>query len=131
MAIRYAEGSASLLELGTRLVADVRRLLEQHLELLKAELTQEAMRVAKAVSLLAVGAVGAGLGAVFLLVALGLWVGRLVASIPGGFAIVGVGLTVAGLVVGLLAVRALKRQQLARASAGELRRDAEWIRNGV
>ena len=49
MTVRYAEGSASLLELGTRLVADVRRLLEQHLELLKAELTQEATRLAKAV----------------------------------------------------------------------------------
>ena len=131
MPVRYAEGSASLLELGTRLVADVRRLLEQHLELLKAELTQEAMRVAKAVGLLAAGAVGAGLGALFLLVALGLWIGRLVASIPGGLAIVGAGLTVTGLVVGLLAVKALERQRLARESAGELRRDAEWIRNGV
>jgi uncharacterized membrane protein YqjE len=129
--VRYAEGSASLLELGSRLVADVRRLLEQHLELLKAELTQEVTRVAKAVGLLAAGAVGAGLGVVFLLVALGLWIGRLVASIPGGLAIVGAGLTVTGLVVGLLAVKALERQRLARATAGELRRDAEWIRNRV
>ena len=68
---------------------------------------------------------------VFLLVALGLWIGRLIASIPGGLAIVGAGLTVAGLVVGLLAVKALERQRLARASAEELRRDAEWIRTGI
>jgi uncharacterized membrane protein YqjE len=129
--IRYTEGSASLLELGARLVADVRRLLEQHLELLKAELTREATRMAKAAGLLAAGAVGAGLGAVFLLIALGLWIGRLIDSIPGGLAIVGAGLTVTGLVVSLLAVKALERQRLARASARELRRDAEWIRNGV
>jgi uncharacterized membrane protein YqjE len=129
--IRYTEGSASLLELGARLVADVRRLLEQHLERLKAELTQEATRMAKAAGLLAAAAVGAGLGALFLLVALGLWIGKLVASTPGGLAIVGAVLAVAGLVVGLLAVKALERQRLARASASELRRDAEWIRNGV
>ena len=131
MTIRYTEGSASLFALGTRLVADIRRLLEQHLELLKAELTQEATRLAKAVGLLAVGAVGAGLGVLFLLVALGLWIGRLVASTPGGLAIVGGGLAVTGLVVGLVAVKELERWRLARASARELRRDAEWIRNGV
>jgi uncharacterized membrane protein YqjE len=129
--IRYTEGSAGLFDLGTRLVADVRRLIEQHLELLKAELAQEAARMLKAVGLLAASAVGAGLGILFLLVALGLWIGRLVASIPGGLAIVGGGLTVTGLVVGLVAVKELERRRLARASARELRRDAEWIRNGV
>jgi uncharacterized membrane protein YqjE len=120
-----------LLELATQLVADFRRLLEQRLELLKAELTLEATRVARAVGVVTAGAIGTVLGALFLLVALGLWIGNLIDSTPGGLAIVGAGLTVTGLVAGLLAIKQLKRQRLARATARELRRDAEWIRNGA
>ena len=63
MTVRQSEGSASLLELATRLVADIRRLFEQRLELLKAELTLEATCVARAVGVLTAGAIGAGLGA--------------------------------------------------------------------
>jgi len=128
--VRQSE-SASLLEVAARLVADFRRLFEQRLELLKAELTLEATRVARAVGVLTAGAIGAVLGALFLLVALGLWIGNLIDSTPGGLAIVGAGLTVTGLVAGLLAIKQLERRRLARATARELRRDAEWIRNGV
>jgi uncharacterized membrane protein YqjE len=129
--VRQSEGSASLLDLATRLVADLRRLFEQRLELLKAELTLEATRVARAVGVLMAGAIGTVLGALFLLVALGLWIGNLIDSTPGGLAIVGAGLTVTGLVAGLLAIKQLERRRLARATASELRRDAEWIRNGA
>jgi uncharacterized membrane protein YqjE len=129
--VRQSEGSASLLDLATRLVADLRRLFEQRLELLKAELTLEATRVARAVGVLMAGAIGTVLGALFLLVALGLWIGNLIDSTPGGLAIVGASLTVTGLVAGLLAIKQLERRRLARATASELRRDAEWIRNGA
>ena len=131
MTVGHSEGSASLLELASQLVADFKRLLEQRLELLKAELTLEATRVARAVGVLTAGAIGTVLGALFLLVALGLWIGNLIDSTPGGLAIVGAGLTVTGLVAGLLAIKQLERRRLARATARELRRDAEWIRNGV
>jgi uncharacterized membrane protein YqjE len=130
VAIRYAEGSTSLRDLATRLIADFRRLAEQHVALLKAELTQEATRLAKATGVLVAGTVAVALGALFLLVALGLWIGDLIDSTPGGLAIVGAILAVAGAVAGLLAVKELQRRKFERASA-ELRRDAEWIRNGA
>jgi uncharacterized membrane protein YqjE len=129
--IRHAGQSVSLLELATRLVADLRRLVDQRLELLRAELTEEATRVAKNLGALVAGAVGTAVGIVFLLFALGLWVGHLVGSTPGGLAIVGGGLAITGVGLGLLAIKNLKRQRLARETVRELRRDAEWIRHEV
>jgi uncharacterized membrane protein YqjE len=123
--------SASLLELATRLAGDLGRLVEQRIDLLKAELAQEASDVARSLGLLAAGAVGASIGVAFLLLALGLWVGQLVGSTPGGLAIVGGGLAVIGAGLGLLATKNLQRQRLAQETVSELRRDAEWIRHGV
>jgi Putative Actinobacterial Holin-X, holin superfamily III len=127
---RQVSQSASLFELATKLVADLGRLVEQRLELLKAELTQEATCLARNLGMLAVGAVAAGVGLVFLLVALGLWVGQLLGSTPGGLAIVGGGLAGAGMGLSLLPVKNLKRSG-SPGTRSELRRDAEWIRNGV
>jgi hypothetical protein len=123
--------SVGLVELATRVVADLRRLIDQRLELLRAELTQEATRLSKNLGMLVAGAVGAGVGVAFLLLALGLWVGYLVGSTPGGLAIVGGGLAVAGVGLGLLAIKNLEWQRLARETGRELRRDAQWIRDGV
>jgi uncharacterized membrane protein YqjE len=123
--------SASLLELATRLAGDLGRLVEQRIDLLKAELAQEASDVARSLGLLAAGAVGASIGVAFLLLALGLWVGQLVGSTPGGLAIVGGGLAVIGAGLGILATKNLQRQRLAQETVSELRRDAEWIRHGV
>ena len=131
MSTRRVGHSGSLLELVTRLVADLGRLVDQRLELLKAELKQEATRVVKSLGVLAAGLVGAGVGIAFLLLAFGLWVGHLVGSTPGGLAIVGGGLTLTGAGLGLLAIKTLQRQRLARETVRELRRDAEWIRHGV
>jgi hypothetical protein len=120
-----------LVELVTRLIGDIGRLVDQRLDLLKAELKRDAANVARSLGVLAAGAVGVGVGAALLLLALGLWVGQLVGSTPGGLAIVGGGLALAGAGLGLLARKNLERQRLARETIGELRRDAEWIRHEV
>ena len=122
----------SVVDLATRLIADLGRLVDQRIELFKAELRQEARNVARSLGLLVAGAVGMGVGSAFLLLALGLWVGDLVGSTPGGLAIVGGGFALAGAALGFLAIRNLRRQRFAPETARELRRDVEWIqRNGV
>jgi hypothetical protein len=131
VATRHVGQAEGFLELAVRLVSDLGRLLDQRLELLKAELTGQAANLAKSVGLLAAAVVGGSVGIVFLLLALGLWVGRLVGSTPGGLALVGGALAVAGFGLGLVAAKRLERQRLAPETIGELRRDAEWIRHGV
>jgi hypothetical protein len=118
-------------ELATRLIGDLGRLVDQRLDLFKAELKRDAANVARNVGVLAAGAVGVGVGAALLLLALGLWVGQLVGSTPGGLALVGAGLVLVSGGLGLLAVKNLGRQRLARETVRELRRDAEWIRHEV
>jgi len=126
-----ARQSTGLMDLAGRLVAELGRLFDQRLELLKAELKQEATDGAKSLGLLAAGAFGASVGVAFLLLALGLWVGDLVGSTPGGLAIVGGGLALIGAVLGLLGARSLGHQRLVPETVRELRRDAEWIQHEV
>jgi putative superfamily III holin-X len=83
------------------------------------------------VGLLAAAVVGGSVGLAFLLLAVGLWVGQLVGSTPGGLALIGASVAVTSLVVGLVAAKRLERQRFAPETIGELRRDAEWIRHGV
>jgi hypothetical protein len=120
-----------LVELVTKLIGDVGRLIDQRLELLRAELARDAVDVARSLGVLAAGSVAVAVGAVLLLVALGLWVGGLVGSTSGGLAIVGGGLALTGAGLGRLARKNLERQRLARDTVRELRRDAEWIRHEV
>ena len=78
---------------------------------------------------MAVGAIGAAVGAMFLLLALGVWVGELIETIAGGLAMVGAGLT---LVAGFLAgwgIRSLRSRWFAPETIRALRRDTEWIRH--
>jgi hypothetical protein len=131
VAARQVGQPEGVLELAGRLISDLGRLLDQRLELLKAELTREATSLAKSVGLLAAAVVGGSVGLAFLLLALGLWVGQLVGSTPGGLALIGASVAVASLVVGLVAAKRLERQRFAPETIGELRRDAEWIRHGV
>jgi hypothetical protein len=121
----------SLLDLGRRLVGELARLLDQRLDLLKAELKQEASEAVRHLGLVIGGMLGASVGVVFTLLALGLWIGDLVGSTPGGLVIVGGSLTLIGAALGLLGIRSLHRQRLAPETAREFRRDAEWIRHEV
>jgi uncharacterized membrane protein YqjE len=123
--------STSLRDLATRLMRDIARFLEQRFELFKAELKQEAADIARNVGLLAAGAVGASIGALFLLLALGLWVGNLVGSTPGGLAIVGAGLALIGGALAFWGARSLGRQRLMPETVRALRRDAEWLQHEV
>jgi hypothetical protein len=131
VAARQVDQPEGVLELAGRLISDLGRLLDQRLELLKAELTREATSLAKSVGLLAAAVVGGSVGLAFLLLAVGLWVGQLVGSTPGGLALIGASVAVTSLVVGLVAAKRLERQRFAPETIGELRRDAEWIRHGV
>jgi uncharacterized membrane protein YqjE len=123
--------STSLRDLIARLMRDFGRSVEQRIELFKAELKQEAADIAKSVALLAAGAVGASVGALFLLLALGLWIGDLIASTPGGLAIVGTGLALVGGGLVLWGARSLGRQRLMPETVRALRRDAEWLQHEV
>lgn len=123
--------STSLRDLVARLMRDIGRFVEQRIELFKAELKQEAADIAKSIALLAAGAVGASVGALFLLLALGLWIGDLIASTPGGLAIVGAGLALVGGGLVLWGARSLGRQRLMPETVRALRRDAEWLQHEV
>jgi uncharacterized membrane protein YqjE len=126
-----AKESATLLDLAARLAQEVGQFVDQRLALFKAELKEEAAQTVRSLGLLAAGAVGAGIGTMFLLLALGLWVGDLVGSTAGGMAIVGGGLALVGGGLVLLATRRLGRRRLVRDTVDDLRRDAQWIRNEV
>ena len=123
--------STSLRDLVARLMRDIGRFVGQRIELFRAELKQEAADIAKSIALLAAGAVGASVGALFLLLALGLWIGDLIASTPGGLAIVGAGLALVGGGLVLWGARSLGRQRLMPETVRALRRDAEWLQHEV
>jgi uncharacterized membrane protein YqjE len=124
------DGARSLTGLFNRLLADVLRLLDQKIELLKLELREELGAFARRTALLAVGAVVTALGGLLLLLGVTLWVGELVGSTPGGFAIVGGALVLGGLIV-LASMKARLRRQrlLPELTVRELRRDVQWIKH--
>jgi hypothetical protein len=124
------DGAASFGSLISRLLDDVVRLLNQRLDLLKLELREEIGAAVRRVALLAIGGVIAALGAFFLVVALAIWFGELVGTIPGGFAIMGGGLAIiGGLLLAAMAARLRKQQFVPRQTAQEIRRDVEWIKH--
>ena len=131
MATQRARPATSLLDLGGRLVGELARLLDQRLDLLKAELKQGAAEALQHLGLVIGGMLGASVGIVFTLLALGLWIGDLVGSTPGGLVIVGGSLALIGAALGLFGIRSLHRQRLVPETGREFRRDAEWIRHEV
>jgi uncharacterized membrane protein YqjE len=123
-------GAASFGSLVNRLLEEILRLLDQKLTLLKLELREELGAAVRRTALLAIGGAVAALGSFLLIVALAVWVGELVGSIPGGFAIVG-GVFALGGVILLLSMRRQLAEQhfVPRQTVQELRRDAEWIKH--
>ncbi len=123
-------GGASFGSLVNRLLHEVLRLLDQKFTLLKLELQEELGAAVRRSALLAVGGVVGALGGFLLIVAIGIWVGELVGSMPGGFAIVGGVLAVGGVILLLTMRRQLAEQRLVpRQTVHELRRDVEWIKH--
>ncbi len=124
--------TASLGSLVNRLLDEILRLLDQKLTLLKLELREELGAAVRRGALMAAGGGVAALGSVLLIVALAVWVGELVGSIPGGFAIVG-GVFALGGVILLLSMRRQLAEQhfVPRQTVQELRRDAEWIKHDL
>jgi Putative Actinobacterial Holin-X, holin superfamily III len=123
-------GSASFGSLISRLLNEIVRLLDLKLDLLKAELKEELGAAARRIALLAVGGVIGALGGFFLIVALAVWVGELVGNMPGGFAIIGGVLAIAGgLLLATMAARLGEQRFVPRQTAQEIRRDVEWIKH--
>jgi uncharacterized membrane protein YqjE len=123
-------GARSFTGLVNQLVSDVLRLLDQKIELFKLELKEELGALVRRSALLAVGGVVAALGSLLLLLAVTLWIGELVGSTPGGFAIVGGAFVLAGLIVLFTMKARLQRQHLVpELTVRELRRDVQWIKH--
>lgn len=123
-------GAASFGSLVNRLLNEILRLLDQKFTLLKLELREELGAAARRSALLAVGGVVAALGSLLLIVALAIWVGELMGSMPGGFAVVGGVLALGGVLLLLSMRRQLAEQRFTpRQTVQELRRDAEWIKH--
>jgi hypothetical protein len=123
-------GGAGFASLINRLLSETFRLLDQKFALLKLELNEELAAIARRTALLAVGGVVAVLGSVLLILALAFWIGELVGSLPGGFAIVGGSLVVGGGILLAVMRDRLSRQRLVpEATVEELRRDVRWIKH--
>jgi uncharacterized membrane protein YqjE len=117
-------------DLLSRLAADLRRLLDQKLALLKLELSEELAALARRSVLLVAGGAVAVLGVFLLVIALAIWLGEAMGSLPGGFAVVGVVLALGGGGLALVARRQLSAQRFVpRRTVEELRRDAQWIKH--
>ena len=120
-------GFATLL---SRLLGDVQRLFDQKLALLKLELQEELGALARRSGLLAAGGALAALGGLLLLIALAIWLGELVGSLAGGFAIVGGALAIGGgALLGTMRQRLSRQRLVPELSAQELRRDVQWIKH--
>lgn len=118
-------------ELLRRLVGEIKVMLDQRVTLLRLELKEQIATAARDVVFAALGAAGAVLGLVLLVLALALWIGQLLGTVPGGLAIVGGATLLIGVGMALYAVSELKRQRLVPKTREELRRDAQWMTNGT
>lgn len=115
-------------DLVERLIGEVGTLLDTKLALLTLELKSQAAAVVRGIAALLIGIGLALLGLLVLALAVALWVGAAIKSIPVGFGIVGGALLVIGIAVAAVVRRRLSAEHLApKETVKELRRDAKWI----
>lgn len=127
--VGVGRNSSSFMGLVDRLVGDLLRLLDQKLALLKIELNEQFTAAVRTFLFLAIGGVVVGLGLLFFAIALALWVGEVINTIPGGFALVAGVFTVAGGILLMTMKGKLSQQRFVpKETVQELRRDAEWIK---
>jgi uncharacterized membrane protein YqjE len=118
-------------ELLHRLVGEIKVMLDQRVTLLRLELKEQMATAARDVMLVALGGAAALLGLVLLVLALAVWIGELLGTLAGGLAIVGGVIMLIGVGLALYAVSELRRQRLVPKTREELRRDAQWMKNGT
>jgi uncharacterized membrane protein YqjE len=122
--------SQTFTRLLNRLVGDVLRLLDQKVALLKLELKEDVAALARRSAVMVAGAALALVGSVLLLLALAIWLGELVGSMPGGFAILGGVLALVGAILVVTMRKRLTEGALVpEQTVQELRRDAQWIKH--
>ena len=115
-------------DLVERLIGEVGTLLDTKLALLTLELKGQAAGLARGIAALLIGVALALLGLLVLVLAVALWVGAAIKSMPVGFGIVGGALLVIGGAIAAIIRRRLAAEHLApKETVKELRRDAKWI----
>ena len=117
-----------LFDLVERLIGEVAGLLDQKLALLALEVrNQGAAAVRSVVGLLAAATV-VGVGMLLMAIALSVWIGTQIHSMPGGYAIVGAAFALVGTIAIVTLRGRLRPKDLAPTqTVEELRRDARWI----
>lgn len=117
----------SIHELLTRLVTDVFRLLDDELALATAEMKQHLGALVRATIVLFAGVLSAMIGLLLLATGAALEIGRIIGSIVGGYAIVGVAIVLIGVVVVSLARSRLAMQSLfPLQTIDQIRKDVTW-----
>ena len=115
-------------DLVERLIGEVGTLLDTKLALLTLELKSQAAGIARGIAALLLGVALALLGLLVLALAVALWVGAAINSMPGGFGIVGGALLVIGGIIAAVVRQRLNAEHFGpNETVKELRRDAKWI----
>jgi hypothetical protein len=118
----------SVQDLLSRLVNDVCRLLDHELALATAELKGHIESLARITMLFVAGGVCAVVGFLLLATAAALAIGRGIASIVGGYVIVGaVGAVVGAIVIGIARSRLAKQSLIPTKTIDEIQRDVTWM----
>lgn len=123
------EGPAGFFDLVERLFSDLGALLDQKLNLLTIELKNEGAVVVRTLLILLVGVVVVTLGLLLLSIAVALWIGAAIGSVPSGYGIVGLVFVLGGGALLAMRGRLEKQQLLPRKTLQEFRRDAKWIKD--
>ena len=112
-----------------RLFSDLGTLLDQKLTLLTIELKNEGAVVVRDLLMVLVGAVVVALGLLLISIGAAVWIGAAIASVPGGYGIVGgVFLLGGGSLLAVMRSRMEKNHLLPRKTLQEFRRDKQWIK---